>query len=118
MAAAALALLLLALPGCLSLPYDLSEVPVPISAKPSGLPADQVTPLHIEVKNRLFFHGAFGRTPPDVAALVTEAAAGYDRIANFKVTQSGSFHSWFLAHISLTLYRLRTVTIEGELIKD
>ena len=55
---------------------------------------------------------------PDVAGLVTEAAEGYDRIADFRIRQSGSFHDWLLTHLSATLVRMKTVVITGQLVRD
>ncbi|MCA8943144.1 MAG: hypothetical protein KDB80_11340, partial [Planctomycetes bacterium] len=107
----------LLLAACGSLHYDLSSVPIPISAKPAE-PGAHVDPLHIESKNVLWVHGLFGQSEPDVTALVTEAAAGYDRIAGFRVVQSGSFHDWLLTHLSATLVRMKTVRIEGQLVRD
>lgn len=66
----------------------------------------------------LWAHGAFGHTPPDVAALLADEARGYDRVAGLRVEQRSGFHQWLVAHLSLTLVRMRTVVIEGQLVKD
>jgi hypothetical protein len=110
--------LALAAAGCVSLDYDLSTVPVPISAKPAAPDAGEVVPFTIEAMNVLWAHGAFGHHPPDVAALLAEEARGYDRIAGLRVEQRSGFHQWLVAHLSLTLVRMRTVVIEGQLVKD
>ena len=109
-------LLLVALLGqaCVSLDYDLSSVPVPISAKPADPSEGEIEPFTIEAGNYLWIHGLFGRTTPDVAALVKEKAKGYDRIAGFRVRQTSNIHHWLLTHLSLSLARGRTVVIEGQ----
>ena len=61
--------------GCVSLDYDLSSVPVPISAKPASAEAGTVEDFRIEVRNTLYVHGLFGHEQPDVAALVAERMA-------------------------------------------
>ena len=104
--------------GCVSLDYDLSSVPVPISAKPAEPGAGEVEPFTIEGKNILWLDGLAGRSQPDVAALVAERAKGWDRIAGFRVTQKSGFHHWLVAHLSLTLVRMRTVVIEGQLVRE
>jgi len=114
----ALLLLGLASASCVSLDYDLSGIPVPISAKPAEDPAAEVVPFELEARNILWVHGAFGHREPDVAALVAEAAEGYDRIAGFRVRQTSNLHQWLATHLSLTIVRMRTVVIEGQLIRD
>ena len=104
--------------SCVSLDYDLSSVPIPISAKAAEAGASSVVPFEIEANNYLWVDGLLGRSQPDVAELVREKAAGYDRIANFRVTQSAGFHDWLIAHLSVTLVRMKTVVIEGELVRD
>lgn len=102
--------------ACVSLDYDLSQVPVPISAKPAT--SGEVEPFAIEAHNVLYVHGLFGRNPPSVEELVSERAQGYDGIANFRVRQTSNVSQWLLTHLSLTLVRMRTVEIEGELVRD
>lgn len=114
----ALGLLIAAAAGCLSLDYDLSTVPVPVSAKPAEPSAAEVVPFELEARNVLWIHGLFGHRQPDVAALVAEKALGYDRIAGFRVSQTTNVHQWLLTHLSLTLVRMRTVVIEGQLVRD
>lgn len=104
--------------ACLSLDYDLSAVPVPISAKPAESGAAEVVPFRVEARQSLYFDGLFGRSTPDVAALVTEAAQGYDRIARFEVRQTTNIHQWLLTHLTLSLWRMKTIEIEGELVRD
>jgi len=104
--------------ACLSLDYDLSGVPMPISAKPAEPGAAEVVPFRVEARQQLVLDGLFGRSTPDVAALVTEAGQGYDRIARFQVKQTTNFHQWLLTHLSLSLWRMKTVVIEGELVRD
>ena len=104
--------------ACVSLDYDLSGVPVPISAKPETSDAVEVVPFRLEARNTLWVHGLAGHSEPDVAALVTEAAEGYDRIAGFRVSQGGNGHHWLLTHLSLTLVRMKRVVIEGQLVRE
>ena len=104
--------------GCVSLDYDLSAVPIPVSAKPAVPGEVTAERFRIEAKNVLWVNGLFGRSTPDVAALVVERAQGYDRIADFKVSQETNVHQWLLTHLSLTLVRMRTVVIQGQLIRD
>ena len=104
--------------ACLSLDYDLSGVPMPISAKPAEPGVAEAVPFRIEARQQLFLDGLFGRSTPDVAALVTEAGQGYDRIARFRVKQTTNVHQWLLTHLSLSLWRMKTVVIEGELVRD
>jgi hypothetical protein len=113
-----LALLVLLAGGCVSLDYDLASVPVPISAKPAEPGAGEVVPFTIEARNVLWFDGLFGRTTPDVAALVAGEARGYDRIADFRVSQETNVHQWLLTHLSLSLVRMKTVVIRGELVRE
>lgn len=115
----ALAVLLLALPGlaCVSLDYDLSSIPIPVSAKPAEPDAGEIEPFTIEARNILWVHGLFGRSSPDVTALVLEKSRGYDSIAGFRVRQETNVHQWLLTHLSLTLVRMRTIVIEGQLVR-
>ena len=113
-------LLVLAAPfltACLSLDYDLSSVPVPISAKPAEAGVE-VVPFRIEARQQLYVDGLFGRSNPDVAALTAEAARGYDRIAGYRVKQTTNIHQWLLTHLSLSLWRMKTVVIEGQLVRE
>ena len=115
-----LAALLLALTGvaCVSLDYDLSSIPMPVSAKPAEPGAGEIEPFTIEATNVLWVHGVFGRSSPDVTALLLQEAQGYDRIAGFRVKQESKFSHWLITHLSLTLIRMRTVVIEGQFIRD
>lgn len=106
------------LASCVSLDYDLTEVALPISAKPEPEGGGEVLPFRIERKNVLWIHGLAGQSEPDVSELVNEAAAGYDRIAGFRGSQVSSGHGWFITHLSLTLVRMKGVVIEGQLVRD
>ena len=75
-------------------------------------------PFRIEERSILWVHGLLGQSSPDVAALVAEAGRGYDRIAGFRVSVAGGFHDWLLTHLSGALVRMKTVVIEGELVRD
>ncbi len=112
-----LLLLLVLLPSaCVALDYDLSSVPIPVRAKPSDPGQGKSEEFRIEAKNVLWLDGLFGRSTPDVAALVAEKAEGYAGIADFKVSQETNFHQWLLTHLSLTLVRMKTVVIRGRLV--
>jgi hypothetical protein len=104
--------------ACVSVDYDLSSVAVPVSAKPAEPGQGEAVPFRIEARNVLWFDGLFGRSTPDVAALVAEQARGYDRIADFKVSQETNIHQWLLTHLTLSLVRMKTVVIRGELVRD
>jgi hypothetical protein len=109
---------LAALASCTTLDYDLSGVPVPISAKPEPAGEAEVTPFRIEEKHVMWLHGLAGTRQPDVAALVAEAARDHDRVADLRVRVGAGGHDWLLTHLTLTLVRLKTVTIEGQLVRD
>ena len=106
------------LTACLSVDYDLSGVTMPISAKPAEPGAAEVVPFRVEARQVLWFDGLFGRSTPDVAALVREAGHGYDRLASFRVSQETNIHQWLLTHLTLSLVRMKTVVIEGERVRD
>src|SRR5262245_12522085 len=111
-------LLALLATACLSLDYDLSAVPVPVSAKPAEVGSQETVPFRVEARNMLWVDGLFGRHVPDVAALVTEQARGYDCIADFRVSQETNIHQWLLTHLTLSLVRMKTVVIRGQLVRD
>jgi hypothetical protein len=113
-----MAALTLTLASCGALQYDLSAVAMPISAKPAAPGSGRVEPFVIERKSVLWVHGLFGQSAPDIAALVAEAGRGHDRIAGFRVQQAGGFHDWLITHLTLTLVRMKTVVIEGPLVRD
>ncbi len=110
-------LLLVLAASCVSLDYDLSGLSMPVSAKPAEATAATVEPFEIEAKNVLWIHGLFGHEQPDVAALLAERAEGYDAVAGFRVRQTSNIHQWLATHLSLTLVRMRTVVIEGQLVR-
>jgi len=103
--------------SCVSLDYDLSSISVDVSAKPA-VPADgEAEDFVIEAKNVRWVHGLFGHSQPDVAELLAEKTAGADRITGFRVRQTSNFHQWLLTHLSLTMVRMRTVVIEGQIVR-
>jgi len=110
------ALLAAASAACVSLDYDLSSVEVPISAKPAAPGDGPAEPFRLEARNVLWFHGLFGHEQPDVAAMVERVARDGKRIAGFRVEQTSNVHQWLLTHLSLTLVRMRTVVVSGELV--
>ena len=109
---------LLVLAGCHTLEYDLSEVPVPVSAQEAQAEASEIVPFEIEANDVMWVYGAFGRSEPDVGELVAERAQGYDRVANLRVRQYSGFVDWLVTHLSLTLVRMKSVEIEGQLVRD
>ncbi len=112
-----LAVLLLALcSACGSLKYDLSDLDFPLRAGPA--PAGSTTrPFALETKSILWIHGLAGHRQPDVAQQLRVLEPGPGGIANLRVTQGASFHDWLLTHLSLTLVRMKTVRIEGEVVE-
>ena len=105
-------------PACSSLEYDLSRIPIPVSAKPVTGQPNLVDPLVLQSKSILWVHGLFGQSNPDFAAEIAEAAKGYDRIADFRVEVSTGFHEWLVTHITASLIRMKTVRVTGHLVKD
>lgn len=103
----------LLLAACQPLTYDLAAVPVPVSARPPAAGEAPGEPFTLTAKNVLWVHGLLGQDQPDVAGLVNGVAQGSGGIADFRVVQAGSFHDWFLTHLTLGLVRLKTVTITG-----
>jgi len=85
---------LAALASCTTLDYDLSGVPVPISAKPEPAGEAEVTPFRIEEKHVMWLHGLAGTRQPDVAALVAEAARDHDRVADLRVSTLPGVGHW------------------------
>lgn len=104
--------------ACVSIDYDLSTVPVPVSARPPAEDAAEVTPLRLEARHVLWVHGLAGEREPDVAAMVREAVEGHDGLASFRVRQETSIHHWLLTHLTLGFVRMRRVVVEGELVRD
>ena len=106
---------LLALNACSNLQYDLSEVDVPLYAGPApGNVKGSSFSLHS--KSVLWVHGIAGESQPDVVQMLRDLQPGPGGIANLRITHSGSFHDWLLTHLTLTLVRMKTVRIEGELV--
>ncbi len=105
---------LILLTSCSSFEYDLASVPFEVSAKPA---ASSSGSFRIEKKSILWAHGLFGESNPDVAALVSAAGKDHQRIAGFRVRVSAGFHDWLITHLTLTLMRMKTVVIEGQLVK-
>ncbi len=100
----------------MSLDYDLADVPIPISAQPA--PAGTHTePITVVAKHVLYAHGLLGEREPDVAWLIDETTRGYSRITGFRLTHGATFHDWLLTHLSLTLLRFKTITIDMERIR-
>jgi hypothetical protein len=110
--------LALAAAGCITVDYDLSSIPIPVSAKPADPREGEIEPFRIEARTVLWLDGLFGQTTPDVAALVAEKARSCDRIADFKVSQETNIHQWLLTHLTLSLVRMKTIVIRGELVRD
>jgi hypothetical protein len=111
---ASLALLCL-LGGCMSLPYELADMDVPVLASSSCPSAGHLAaePFSLREKQVLWVHGLFGHKRPDVRALVAEQADGSVRIENFRVRRATAIQDWLATHLSLGLVRIKTVYIEG-----
>ena len=100
---------LLATSACSSLPYDLSNVPFPVSASPGD-----GEPFRIEAKQVLWVHGLLGEKRPDVGArLQAEIGDGTTSVSDFRVSTGANFWDWLGTHLSLGFVRLKTVVIEG-----
>ncbi len=108
----------LLLGSCMSLEYDLDAVPIPVSAQSAPATANEVTPFQLKAKHILWVHGALGRSVPNVTEMIESVIDGHDRIAGLRITQSGGFHEWLATHLSLTTVRMKTVVIEGQLVRD
>lgn len=101
----------------MSLDYDLSPVDVPVSAQ-AAPPGARVAPFEVRAKDVLWVHGLFGRRMPDVGSLLAEHARGAEAVAELRVRHGASFHDWLVTHLSLTLVRMKTVTIRGVLVLE
>ncbi len=110
-----LMLLLLPCGGCAAVQFDLGELPFVVSASPPPAGA-AVEPFEIREKAALYLHGLFGESVPDIAGLLAERC-GEDCVGvhDFRVEVSASGHDWFLTHLTLTIVRLKTVTIRGSI---
>lgn len=102
------------LAGCSSFSYDLASVPFPVSASPVTTAGLAHETFEIQAKDWLWVHGAFGESIPDVAQLLRERCGDCEGVANFRVNVAGSFHDWFVTHLTLGFIRPKTVTIRGE----
>lgn len=111
-------LLLALLPSCGTTSYDLSLVPVPVLANDLGYEDVERAPFRETEKTVLWVHGLFGETVPDVGRIVRDKTEDAEAVVNFRVTRSAGFHDWLITHLSLTLVRMKTVTVEGELVRN
>jgi len=103
------------LTSCGGLTYELDDLPFPVVATPAPEGAT-VTPFSVEQKKVLWIHGLLGHTQPDVAQILRDQNPGPGGIANFRVKVGAGFHDWLVAHLSLTLVRMKSVVVEGELV--
>ena len=109
------ALLLIGLlASCSSISYDLKNVPFPVSASPASDESAEREPFEITGKSVMWVHGLFGESQPDVASLLREHCGECDGVAEFRVEVGTSGHDWFMTHLTLSLVRMKTVTIRGE----
>lgn len=108
-------IVLLALGACGGIHYDLSQVDFPLYAGPApdGAAGESFS---IKTKSVLWVHGIAGESQPDVVQKLRDLEPGPGGIANLRITQSASFHDWLLTHLSLTLVRMKTVRIEGQIV--
>ncbi len=101
--------------GCSSVSYDLSKVPFPVYANPTAYPDTPREAFEISEKAVLWVHGLFGEDQPDIAELLRqECGEDCSGVVNFRVDIGASGHDWFLTHLTLSLVRMKTVTIRGE----
>lgn len=107
------ALLLLLSTACSTLRYDLASVPYPVVASAAAKGA-VTQPFTTTGKSVLWVHGLFGDSQPDVAALMQAATGPCAGVANFRCSAGASFHDWLVAHLTLGLVRMKTVTISGD----
>jgi hypothetical protein len=112
-----LGVLLLGLSACATTRFDLSAVKVPIVANQVRQQGEVVSSFSVRKKSILWLHGLLGETVPDVAGVVAEAARGYDQVVNFRVNQAPRFGDWLATHLTLGVMRMKTVVIEGELVR-
>lgn len=98
--------------SCASLPYDLAEVPFPVSASPAK---DAAAGEAFEIRQHytMWVHGLFGESKPDVAAELTKACNPCATVTDFRVTVSAGFHEWLVTHLTLGFVRMKSVTISG-----
>ena len=113
-----LAPLVLLLAACVSIDYDLAQVPFPVSAKPAPAEVGPTEPFQIEASHVLWVHGLAGRTTPDVAQMVIDAGAGSSGVYDLRVVQRTNIHHWLLTHLSLGFVRMRRVVVEGSVVRD
>lgn len=101
------------LTSCSSISYDLGGLPFPVSASPAPSTVS-CEPFEIRGKAVLWVHGLFGSDQPDVAALLREECGEASGVYDFRVDVGATGHDWFLTHLTLTLVRLKTVTVRGQ----
>jgi hypothetical protein len=82
-----------------------------------GQQGEVVASFSVRKKSILWLHGLLGETVPDVAGVVAEAARGYDQVVNFRVNQAPRFGDWLATHLTLSVMRMKTVVIEGDLVR-
>jgi len=107
----ALLLSLTLVSACASLPYDLAEVPFPVSASPAKEAGGE--PFEVNAHYTMWVHGLFGEWKPDVAAELTKAANPCSGISDFRVTVGAGFHEWLVTHLTLGFVRMKSVRITG-----
>lgn len=99
--------------GCSSLDYDLARLSFPVRATPATPQERTSEPFTATAKSVLWVHGLFGRSGPDVAGLLQEAASDSAGVVEFRAGASASFHDWLITHLTLGFVRIKTVTISG-----
>ena len=73
--------------------------------------------LTLEAKNVLWVHGLFGQSEPDVGDVLAGALTGAEAVADFRVSQATTFHDWLVTHLTLGFVRMKTVVVEGDLVR-
>lgn len=111
------ALALMSLSACSTLDYDLGRTPFPVRATPATAGEAIGDTFSVSRKSVLWVHGLFGRSQPDVGALVTEAAGDSAGVVDFRAGASASFHDWLITHLTLGFVRIKTVTVSGRKVR-
>ncbi len=102
--------------ACSSLQYDLTGLPLAISAMPAP-PGTGGERFELRDSLVLWCYGLFGESQPDVLTLLADECAGCVAVADFRVEASASLHAWLLTHLTLGLVRYKVVTIRGQKIR-
>ncbi|MBL8751761.1 MAG: hypothetical protein JNK15_00565 [Planctomycetes bacterium] len=103
--------------GCMSMRYDLSGLPFPVSASPAP-GTTQGERFERKSSHVQYGFGLFGEAQPDVRGILAEEGAGCTAIADLRVTSGASLHAWLATHLSLGLVRYKVVTVTGVKLRE